>query len=84
MKTKWITAIFLLALALTCKAGSDCENCDTKTRKPSQKIATKAASRQLTRTSQIGSSNPAKSGFCRDMYCKHAAGSPWWPGAPGD
>jgi len=25
-----------------------------------------------------------RAGFCRDFYCRHASGSPWWPGAPGD
>ena len=84
MKAKWIVAIFLIALALPCRAGSDCGNCDIKDKKAAQKIATKPATRQTARAARIASSYPAKTGFCRDMYCKHAARSAWWPGAPGD
>ncbi|PYJ53548.1 MAG: hypothetical protein DME82_13770 [Verrucomicrobia bacterium] len=29
-------------------------------------------------------SHRERAGFCRDRYCSHASGSPWWPGAPGD
>jgi hypothetical protein len=29
-------------------------------------------------------SHRERAGFCRDRYCFHASGTPWWPGAPGD
>ena len=29
-------------------------------------------------------SHSKRAGSCRDRYCIHAAGTPWWPGAPGD
>jgi hypothetical protein len=84
MKTSlFVVLAVLMALVVPCKAGSDCEGCDANQKKPAQKVSLKA--KKATPQVLVARSQPvAKAGFCRDFYCKHAAGSPWWPGAPGD
>jgi hypothetical protein len=85
MKMKWIAAVFLFAFAVvpspSCQA-SGSEERDVK--KPAQNISEKSRKTSVRHQSHIAMQHPERTGFCRDFYCKHSAGSPWWPGAPGD
>jgi len=86
MKMKWIAAVFLFVSAMApwglCEAQDGSAMVEMK--KPAQNAAAKSKKTQLKHRSSVALVRPERAGFCRSSYCVHAAGSPWWPGAPGD
>jgi hypothetical protein len=83
-------AVFLLFAGLIpwipCKAEDGSVQGDKEY--PSLRVVSKPRPAQRTvsthRTRRVALAHKERAGFCRDFYCVHAAGTPWWPGAPGD
>lgn len=88
MKRLFLTSLFAASAVvvplLSCEAG------DGATTVGEKKNATTNAAEQQKKVQVKHHSHVAQtdlkdySGSCRDNYCRHAAGTPWWPGAPGD
>jgi hypothetical protein len=86
MKIKRVAAVFLFVSAmapwLLCKADDGSVMGEMK--RPAQNASKKSQKTHLEHRSRVTLAHPERAGFCRDFYCIHASGSPWWPGAPGD
>jgi hypothetical protein len=53
-------------------------------KEPAQNASKKSQKTYVVHRPRVAVAHPHRAGFCRDFYCAHASGSPWWPGAPGD
>jgi hypothetical protein len=87
MKRLFVTLLFAAGVVpwMSCEAGDRAATAVGEKKNSTTNVSEQRKKVQSKHHSHVAQADlKAYSGSCRDNYCRHAAGSPWWPGAPGD
>jgi hypothetical protein len=85
MKRLFLALLFAIGVVpwLSCKAGDGAATAVGEKKNSTTNVAEQRKKAQAKHQYHVAQMEN-RGGVCRDSYCRHAAGSPWWPGAPGD